>query len=60
MIRWLRSLVRPAPPAAMGTVPGYLWDVGAKRWVAVEAATKTRHDAYSEVGPVYRITGLQP
>lgn len=60
--RLIRRLLgrTPTAPRMMGTNPGYLYDVHGRRWVRVEQALKTRHDAYSHYGPVYVSTGLQP
>lgn len=56
-----RALGRtPSAPRMIGTRPGFLYDVHAKRWIPVEQALKTRHDAYSEFGPVYALVGLSP
>lgn len=62
---WLRRAARwilPArrPPVVLGSCPGFLWETHRRRWVPVEKALSCRHDAYSEIGPVYRVTGLQP
>lgn len=56
-----RLLRRPTPAVAvLGSRPGFLWEPHRNRWIPVEQALRTGFGAYSEIGPVYHSTGLQP